>query len=280
MEGKSDAVDRKTVRRGNGDTDRAAGSETALDGAGTASESAARGEQQMAALAGSDAERREPTLENGRVGEDRDSNGWLTTKVWEPVRDYGPVGVTALIAGVLAFLLFAISGVVWVVTAIGPQPTSTRAGWAAVVLFGITVLALLTFFYKLAQAIVTAGVQRALVRRNEAEGKNDIAERISANREALLVWERIVQSQARSAYTYSMLAVVLGLLVLLAGGLVVVSTDDISSQVAVAGLSGVGGAIAGYIARTFLEIHKLAQQQLNFYFVEPLVATTCWPRSG
>ena len=43
------------------------------------------------------------------------------------------------------------------------------------------------------------------------------------------------------------------------------------SQVSVARLSGIGAALSGLVAQNFLEVHRIAQRQLNFYFVEPLV---------
>jgi hypothetical protein len=43
------------------------------------------------------------------------------------------------------------------------------------------------------------------------------------------------------------------------------------SQVSVAGLFGTGTPLYGVVAKNFLEVHRIAQRQLNFYFVEPLV---------
>jgi hypothetical protein len=43
------------------------------------------------------------------------------------------------------------------------------------------------------------------------------------------------------------------------------------SQVSVAGPFGIGAALCGLVAKNFLEVHGIAQRQLNFYFVEPLV---------
>jgi hypothetical protein len=43
------------------------------------------------------------------------------------------------------------------------------------------------------------------------------------------------------------------------------------SQVSVAGLFGIDAALCGLVAKNLLEVHRIAQRQLNFYFVEPLV---------
>jgi len=43
------------------------------------------------------------------------------------------------------------------------------------------------------------------------------------------------------------------------------------SQVSATGLSGIGAPLSGLVAKNFLEVHRIAQRQLNFYFVEPLV---------
>ena len=41
------------------------------------------------------------------------------------------------------------------------------------------------------------------------------------------------------------------------------------SQASVAGPFGIGAALCGLVAKNFLEAHRIAQRQLNFYFVEP-----------
>jgi hypothetical protein len=43
------------------------------------------------------------------------------------------------------------------------------------------------------------------------------------------------------------------------------------SQVSVAGPFGIDAALCGLVAKNLLEVHRIAQRQLNFYFVEPLV---------
>jgi uncharacterized protein GlcG (DUF336 family) len=205
-------------------------------------------------------------------GTDEGRDDWWQTQVWGPVKTHAPFAVTAFIGGLIALVISLIAGTVWFVTAVAPGPTFLGAKWTALATFLFAVIALLAFMYKAAQAVASAGAEKAVARRNSAELDDDVVHRINANRDALLVWEHMVQRQARGAYMYSMLATGMGLLVLVGGGILIISTDDLASQVAVAGLSGIAGAIGGYIGRTFLEIHKLAQQQLNFYFVEPLVA--------
>jgi hypothetical protein len=59
--------------------------------------------------------------------------------------------------------------------------------------------------------------------------------------------------------------------VLFIGAIAVIAAGDTASKLAVAGLTGIGGAISGYIGQTFRSMHQLAQRQLNFYYVEPLV---------
>ena len=41
------------------------------------------------------------------------------------------------------------------------------------------------------------------------------------------------------------------------------------SQASVAGPFSIGAALCGLVAKNFLEAHRIAQRQLNFYFVEP-----------
>lgn len=44
-----------------------------------------------------------------------------------------------------------------------------------------------------------------------------------------------------------------------------------NAKLGIAGLTAVGAALSGYIARTYLRVYGRAQDQLNFYFREPLI---------
>jgi hypothetical protein len=105
----------------------------------------------------------------------------------------------------------------------------------------------------------------------QAEG--ELTRLLEANRALLDDYQRPVRAQARTSYTLSQVAIVVGLLVLLAGVGVTLAASSPSAQLGVAGVTAVGAAVSGYIARTFLRVYERAQDQLNFYFREPLVTS-------
>ena len=96
---------------------------------------------------------------------------------------------------------------------------------------------------------------------------------IDANRALLDKYQEPVRKQARTSYAYAQGAITVGLLVLLVGAGITVAASDTPTQVGIAALTGVGTVLSGYIARTYLRVYEHAQQQLNFYFREPLVTS-------
>jgi hypothetical protein len=100
-----------------------------------------------------------------------------------------------------------------------------------------------------------------------------LGELMKANRELLDEYQRPVRTQARTSYIYGQAAIFLGLIVLLAGAGLVLTTNSTSGRISLAGLAAVGSAISGYVGRTFLRVYERAQEQLNFYFREPLITS-------
>jgi uncharacterized membrane protein len=102
----------------------------------------------------------------------------------------------------------------------------------------------------------------------------DLHARIQANGLVLESYQDPVRRRARSSYTYAQGALAVGFLALVGGAVaVLVFADTPQSQVAVGALTAVGSALSGYIAATYLRIYDRAQQQLNFYFEAPLIAS-------
>lgn len=78
----------------------------------------------------------------------------------------------------------------------------------------------------------------------------------------------------RSCYTYAQAAIAGGFLVLVAGAISVAAFVQTSTaQITLGALTGLGSALASYIATTYLKIYNTAQRQLNFYFEEPLIGS-------
>jgi len=105
------------------------------------------------------------------------------------------------------------------------------------------------------------------------DAEAELTRLLSANRALLDEYQRPVRAQARTSYTFGQIAICVGLVVLLAGVAVTLAADDPSARLGVAGLTAVGAALSGYIARTFLRVYETAQHQLNYYFREPLVTS-------
>jgi MFS family permease len=96
---------------------------------------------------------------------------------------------------------------------------------------------------------------------------------VTANRALLDEYQRPVRAQARTSYTFAQGAIFVGLLVLVGGVIITLTANDPSARLSVAGLTAVGAALSGYIARTYLRVYERAQHQLNFYFREPLITS-------
>lgn len=101
----------------------------------------------------------------------------------------------------------------------------------------------------------------------------ELGDLMSANRALLDEYQKPVRAQARTSYVYGQVAIFVGFGVLVVGVALVLLADSPTAQVSLAGLAAVGSAISSYVARTFLRVYDRAQQQLNFYFREPLITS-------
>ena len=96
---------------------------------------------------------------------------------------------------------------------------------------------------------------------------------LEANRDVLRAYQEPVRRQAESSYLFAQIALAIGLCVLIAGILLALLVNDDTSKTVAAGLTAIGGALSGYIGRTYLRVYDRAQQQLNYYFEEPLITS-------
>jgi hypothetical protein len=55
------------------------------------------------------------------------------------------------------------------------------------------------------------------------------------------------------------------------GGIYVMNTPDLSHVVAGTAISTIAGAISAFIAKTFMDVHRLSLSQLNHYFQQPVL---------
>jgi hypothetical protein len=89
------------------------------------------------------------------------------------------------------------------------------------------------------------------------------------NRRQLDAYQEESRNQQRVAFRHAQFASLAGLLVLIIGIAVSLSEAPGSDKYVVAGLSGLGAALSGYVARTFFSSARQADRQLNFYYQEP-----------
>ena len=109
--------------------------------------------------------------------------------------------------------------------------------------------------------------------RDEQISPGELGELLAANRALLDEYQKPVRAQARTSYLYAQIAILIGLAVLVIGAVMVLVTGEAAARISVASLAAVGVAISGYVARTYLRVYDRAQEQLNYYFREPLVTS-------
>ncbi len=108
---------------------------------------------------------------------------------------------------------------------------------------------------------------------DELGDAKDLVALIKANRKQMSAYDVLVQAQAKTAFRNAQFAMGAGLLVLLFGAIVALSTADLQAKIVTATLTAIGGTLAGFIAKTFLDTYRRSIQQLNFYFQQPLITS-------
>jgi hypothetical protein len=87
----------------------------------------------------------------------------------------------------------------------------------------------------------------------------------------MATYTALARGQANTAFRNSQIAMGIGLVVLFVGAVAAIAAEDTAARIATASLTALGGAFAGYIARTFIQSYNAAIEQLNFAFQQPLV---------
>lgn len=175
------------------------------------------------------------------------------------------------------------AGLTAVILAFGADlqiPTQTR--WIVAVSSGVVA------WLSLVGALALPGLTEARREQRELEAKarekvaesadqidnaKDLVQLIKANRKQMAAYDVLAQAQAKNAFRNSQIAMAAGLIVLLAGAAVAISAPGVTTKVAAASLTAIGGAVSGFIAQTFLRTYSDAVKQLNFYFQQPLITS-------
>lgn len=178
------------------------------------------------------------------------ATGWLWTAIWQ-ANDWGddsPVAVW-LSAGLTSLTAFVVA--LWLVARYSAAERDFRDRLDAD-----------------SRSFARAELDEVAVR-----GPEELLSLLDANRAVLDEYQRPVRSQARSSYRFAQIAASAGVLVLIAGFAATLAVGDSSARIGLAGLTAVGTGVAGFVARTFLRVYEKAQDQLNFYFREPLITS-------
>lgn len=88
--------------------------------------------------------------------------------------------------------------------------------------------------------------------------------------EQVHVYQEITTQQAKTAFRSSIAATFLALLVLAGGAGVIVQTRDVALRAVVAAVTSLGVALTTFLGKTFLDMHRRANEQLNRSHAVPL----------
>ena len=73
------------------------------------------------------------------------------------------------------------------------------------------------------------------------------------------------------SFLFGIVSMMAGLGFVLWGGATMINGNEATQLAAGASISAIGGAVGGYIAKTFLNVHRLSISQLNRYFQQPVI---------
>jgi len=179
----------------------------------------------------------------------------------------------------LTFVLAAVAVIVALVAAlIGQPPASATEVWWASIVAAVAVILLCCSavpyvsarraFRERQRKMVKARARIALVNMTKSD-KIALKDLFRYTRRQLDAYQEESRNQQRLAFHHAQIASLAGLAVLIIGIVVSLQVAPGSDKYVVAGLSGLGAALSGYVADTFIKTARLADEQLNLYYCEP-----------
>lgn len=178
---------------------------------------------------------------------------------------------------VLVLVLAAV--VVALVAALIGQPSASAVEiwWASIVAAVAVILlccsavpylsARLAFLAR--QRMMGKARARVALRKMTASDPIALKDLFRYTRRQLDAYQEESRNQQRLAFRHAQFASALGLVVLVIGIVVSLKGAPGSDKYVAAGLSGLGAALCGYIANTFIRTARRADEQLNLYYREP-----------
>lgn len=116
-----------------------------------------------------------------------------------------------------------------------------------------------------------AARDRAKQALEELADATSLAELLKANRKQIIAYDELARAQSKEAFRNSQIAISIGLTALVTGGLAAVVIPNTTAKITTASLTAIAGMLSGYIGKTFLRVYERTQQQLTFFFQQPLI---------
>ncbi len=102
-------------------------------------------------------------------------------------------------------------------------------------------------------------------------GVDDLMGLMLANRKQIDAYDALARSQGASSHRASLAAMGIGLVMVCAGLVVAVMANESSTKYSAAIIAATGTVTGGFITQTFIKVQKAAQDQMRYYFQQPLV---------
>ena len=179
----------------------------------------------------------------------------------------------------LVLVLAMAAVVVALVAALIGQPSASAGHiwWASIVAAVAVILVCCSavpylsarLAFRARQRMMVRARARVALRKMTASDPIALKDLFRYTRRQLDAYQEESRNQQRLAFRHAQLASVLGLVVLMIGIVVSLQEAPGSDKYVVAGLTGLGAALSGYIANTFIRTARRADDQLNLYYREP-----------
>ncbi|MET8430072.1 hypothetical protein [Nocardia sp. NPDC004860] len=116
--------------------------------------------------------------------------------------------------------------------------------------------------------VAKANVYAAL---EELKGPDDLLGLLKLNRRQMDAYDVAARRQGSASHWMSMAAMAVGLGIVGVGLWIAVTAEEDAAKYSAAIVAVAGTATGGYIAQTFIRVHSGTQEQVRFYFEQPLV---------
>jgi len=113
--------------------------------------------------------------------------------------------------------------------------------------------------------------ERAKEASEEMADAGTLAGLLKANRKQIDAYDELARAQSREAFRNSQIAISIGMTALIVGGLASIVVPSTTAKITTASLTAIAGMLSGYIGKTFLRVYERTQQQLTFFFQQPLI---------